>query len=195
MDELEAERFAAWRGMRLLTPGEWLFCALGAERRLFPWVAYERQDSVANTLDLGLGRPCPVGTFEGGRTPGEVYDLDVDLTNNYADGDSRRFMTRAIEPQFGDPVGPRGEILRRHGDQMLRLHRGFFRAHGRADDTMNLGGIKVSSVELEAANGVVALAIVNAALASVDRRGQAVKLAEVIDRARARVADEDQSAA
>jgi predicted dehydrogenase len=51
------------------------------------------------------------------------------------------------------------------------------------------------AVELEAANGVVALAIVNAALVSVDRRGQAVKLAEIIDRARARVADEDQSAA
>jgi acetyl-CoA synthetase len=34
---------------------------------------------------------------------------------------------------------------------MLRLHGGCFRAHGRADDTMNLGGIKVSSVELETA--------------------------------------------
>ncbi len=47
------------------------------------------------------------------------------------------------------PAGPSGEILRRHGDQMQRLHRGFFKAHGRADDTMNLGGIKVSSLELE----------------------------------------------
>jgi len=75
MTQGEAARFAAWRGARLLTPGEWLFCALGQERRLFPWVAYERQDSIANTLDLGLGRPCPVGTFEGGRTPREVYDL------------------------------------------------------------------------------------------------------------------------
>ena len=51
------------------------------------------------------------------------------------------------------------------------------------------------AVELEAANGVVALAIVNAALVSVERSGQAVKLAEIIDHARARVADEDQSAA
>ncbi len=50
-------------------------------------------------------------------------------------------------------------------------------------------------VELEAANGVVALAIVNAALVSVDRKGQAVRLDEIIDRARARVTDEDQSAA
>lgn len=34
--------------------------------------------------------------------------------------------------------------LRRHGDEfeVMRGH-GFFRAHGRVDDTMNLGGIKV----------------------------------------------------
>lgn len=53
----------------------------------------------------------------------------------------------------GCPAGPAGEPLRRHGDQMERLPGGYFRAHGRADDTMNLGGIKVSSVELEAALG------------------------------------------
>ena len=50
-------------------------------------------------------------------------------------------------------------------------------------------------VELEAANGIVALGVVNAALASVERRGQAVRLSEVIGAARARVAEEDQSAA
>ncbi|UCF20388.1 MAG: AMP-binding protein [Gemmatimonadota bacterium] len=49
----------------------------------------------------------------------------------------------------GCPVGPAGAVLRRHGDQMVRLHKGYFKAHGRADDTMNLGGIKVSSLELE----------------------------------------------
>ncbi len=49
----------------------------------------------------------------------------------------------------GCPSGPSGEVLRRHGDQMQRLYGGFFKAHGRADDTMNLGGIKVSSLELE----------------------------------------------
>lgn len=47
------------------------------------------------------------------------------------------------------PAGPSGEVLRRHGDQLARLPGGFFRAQGRADDTMNLGGIKISSLELE----------------------------------------------
>ena len=49
----------------------------------------------------------------------------------------------------GCPAGPDGRLLRRHGDQVERLPGGYFRAQGRADDTMNLGGIKVSSLELE----------------------------------------------
>ncbi|KAK7411277.1 hypothetical protein VNO78_02710 [Psophocarpus tetragonolobus] len=42
-----------------------------------------------------------------------------------------------------------GKVLRRHGDVFERSARGYYHAHGRADDTMNLGGIKVSSVEIE----------------------------------------------
>lgn len=34
-------------------------------------------------------------------------------------------------------------LLRRHGDEVERLPGGFYVAHGRCDDTMNLGGIKV----------------------------------------------------
>lgn len=49
----------------------------------------------------------------------------------------------------GCPPGPNGEILRRHGDYIAKLKHGYFKARGRADDTMNLGGIKVSSIELE----------------------------------------------
>ena len=47
------------------------------------------------------------------------------------------------------PPGPDGQPLRRHGDRMIRLPGGYFRAEGRIDDTMNLGGIKVSSAEIE----------------------------------------------
>ena len=49
----------------------------------------------------------------------------------------------------GTPKGPHGEVLRRHGDQVERLGGGYYRVHGRVDDTMNLSGIKVSSVEIE----------------------------------------------
>ncbi|XP_068652699.1 probable CoA ligase CCL12 isoform X2 [Aristolochia californica] len=43
----------------------------------------------------------------------------------------------------------RGMQLRRHGDIIQRTVGGYFVVQGRADDTMNLGGIKTSSVEIE----------------------------------------------
>lgn len=42
-----------------------------------------------------------------------------------------------------------GTVLRRHGDYFQALPNGYFRALGRADDTMNLAGIKISSIEIE----------------------------------------------
>nr|KJB23349.1 hypothetical protein B456_004G094300 [Gossypium raimondii] len=42
-----------------------------------------------------------------------------------------------------------GMRLRRHGDVLKRTVGGYLIVQGRADDTMNLGGIKTSSVEIE----------------------------------------------
>ncbi len=39
--------------------------------------------------------------------------------------------------------------LRRHGDRLIKLANGYYQVEGRVDDTMNLGGIKVSAVEIE----------------------------------------------
>ena len=51
---------------------------------------------------------------------------------------------------FADaPEGDGSVPLRRHGDQVEQLAGGGYRIHGRVDDTMNLSGIKVSSVEIE----------------------------------------------
>jgi len=44
----------------------------------------------------------------------------------------------------------KNQILRRHGDQLEKLENGYYKAQGRVDDTMNLGGIKISSVQIEA---------------------------------------------
>jgi acetyl-CoA synthetase len=66
-------------------------------------------------------------------------------------GLSQTLLNRDHEAEYhqGCPPGPEGEALRRHGDQVARLPGDYFQAQGRADDTMNLGGIKVSSLELE----------------------------------------------
>ena len=49
----------------------------------------------------------------------------------------------------GTPHLPKLPPLRRHGDGVERLADGYYRIHGRVDDTMNLGGIKISSAEIE----------------------------------------------
>ncbi len=42
-----------------------------------------------------------------------------------------------------------GKILRRHGDFLVKLKNGYYRVMGRTDDSMNLGGIKVSAAQIE----------------------------------------------
>ena len=71
-------------------------------------------------------------------------------------GSSQALLNRDHHSVYfeGMPCGPRGEILRRHGDQITAFPGGYYRAMGRVDDTMNLGGIKVSSAELERASAV-----------------------------------------
>lgn len=76
----------------------------------------------------------------------------------------------------GCPAGPDGEILRRHGDELTRLANGCFKAEGRADDTMNLGGIKVSSLELERAMDGHAAVYQTAAVAVPPASGGADRL-------------------
>ncbi len=50
---------------------------------------------------------------------------------------------------YGDTPQIGGQNLRRHGDQVERLAADHYRVHGRVDDAMNLGGIKISSAEIE----------------------------------------------
>ena len=47
------------------------------------------------------------------------------------------------------PKSAAGKTLRRHGDQIEKINDQYYRALGRVDDTMNLGGIKISSAEIE----------------------------------------------
>ena len=71
-------------------------------------------------------------------------------------GSSQSLLNRDHHAVYFDgmPPGPAGQTLRRHGDQITAFPGGYYRAMGRVDDTMNLGGIKVSSAELERASQV-----------------------------------------
>jgi acetyl-CoA synthetase len=76
---------------------------------------------------------------------GELYVVPPSI------GLSNSLLNKSHEEVYfsGTPTLQDGTKLRRHGDQMEALPQGYFRALGRADDTMNLGGIKVSSAEIE----------------------------------------------
>ncbi len=77
---------------------------------------------------------------------GEVYLIppSVGLSTRLLSGGDHEKIYFANTPR-----GPHGERLRRHGDEIEKLPNGNYRALGRSDDTMNLGGIKVSSAEIE----------------------------------------------
>jgi acetyl-CoA synthetase len=72
-----------------------------------------------------------------------VVPPSIGLSNTVLNNDHHEIYFAAT------PRGPQGQVLRRHGDEMQNLGGGYWRALGRADDTMNLGGIKVSSAEIE----------------------------------------------
>lgn len=81
------------------------FLPLTVYLALLPWAAGHRQPDGDEPYYLLV-------------THSLAYDFDADLTNNYAHGDWRRFMDRAIEPQPGDPVGPNGEQYSRHNEML-----------------------------------------------------------------------------
>lgn len=104
-------------------------------------------------------RPCAPSTFNS-----EALGLDFEIHGNSNDSDigevflvppsvglSQRLINGDHHAHYFEetPTSNEGTRLRRHGDEIMRLPGGYFRAGGRTDDTMNLGGIKISAVELE----------------------------------------------
>lgn len=75
---------------------------------------------------------------------GEVFIIPptLGLSNTLLNKNHHEVYYEGIEPY-------QGKILRRHGDQLELLENGYFKAQGRIDDAMNLGGIKVSSIQIE----------------------------------------------
>lgn len=81
---------------------------------------------------------------------GEVFIVPPSI------GLTQRLLNRDHHEEYylGIPKGYYGEILRRHGDTFEtidRLGNTFYKSVGRIDDIMNLGGIKISALEIETA--------------------------------------------
>lgn len=90
----------------------------------------------------------------------------------------------------GMPRGPNGEVLRRHGDRMERLARGYYRHHGRMDDMINLNGVKTSSEEIRAVLNHPLVADAKPVAVDVEGFGQAALVVYVVPRQDAADPDE-----
>lgn len=103
--------------------------------------------SVFTTANLGVDFVVldEAGAEVGEGKTGELFLIPpaLGMSQRLLDGDHDEVYYE------GCPTGSRGEVLRRHGDNTQRLHQSCYRAQGRADDGMNLGGIMVSPLELE----------------------------------------------
>jgi len=77
-------------------------------------------------------------------TTGEMYLIPpiLGMSNSLLNKDH-------YEVYFQDTPRYKNQVLRRHGDELTKLDNGYFIASGRVDDAMNLGGIKVSSIQIE----------------------------------------------
>ncbi|MEM1244272.1 MAG: AMP-binding protein [Pseudomonadota bacterium] len=77
---------------------------------------------------------------------------------------------------FKDMPEYQGKTLRRHGDHIEKINPEFYRALGRIDDTMNIGGIKISSIEIERVINQIAEIQESAAIAIYPSAGGPSKL-------------------
>ncbi|MEW6072275.1 MAG: SUMF1/EgtB/PvdO family nonheme iron enzyme [Planctomycetota bacterium] len=105
----EAQDLAARRGMRLPTAREWLHVATGDGTQAYPFHATSFQQGIANTLELDVGTPTPIGTFERGKSLpfgcydllGNVWEWVVDLVPGYED---LHFHAPEVDPQSGEAL-------------------------------------------------------------------------------------------
>jgi acetyl-CoA synthetase len=132
----------------------WLMALAGGR----PVIEYCGGTEIGGSYITGtVTRPCIPGTFN---TPALGLDFEI-LDDARQPADNGEVFIRSPSVGLSTELlnhdhyamyfadAPSG--MRRHGDQIQRLENGYWRAHGRVDDTMNLGGIKVSSAEIERA--------------------------------------------
>mmetsp|Transcript_6279 Transcript_6279/g.14843 ORF Transcript_6279/g.14843 Transcript_6279/m.14843 type:complete len:543 (+) Transcript_6279:3-1631(+) len=139
-------------------------------------------------LQDNAGEPAKSSSFEKSGDGSESGELVLVAP---AVGLSTTLLNRDHYAEYyeGMPSGPNGELLRRHGDEIeyvrssLHLREEeqnsttpYFRALGRSDDTMNIGGIKIGSVEIENVCNLVDNVLETAAIAVSEAKGGPSKL-------------------
>ncbi|WP_201288814.1 AMP-binding protein [Polaribacter septentrionalilitoris] len=103
-------------------------------------------------------------------TKGEVFLIPPIM------GLSTELLNKNHQKIYYDDTPKHQKVLRRHGDELRQLENGYFKILGRVDDAMNLGGIKVSATQIEAAINQLNFVLESAAIAAAPEDGGPAKL-------------------
>ncbi|MBX3463079.1 MAG: SUMF1/EgtB/PvdO family nonheme iron enzyme [Planctomycetes bacterium] len=110
VDLQQARAFARWRFARLPRREEWA-AAVGDGRYRFPWGS-KADATRANTGELGLGEPVPVGTFEAGRRAGGNFPYDlIGNVSEWTESVAAGWTASQLDPVASLQVG-RERVLR-----------------------------------------------------------------------------------